>query len=84
MHRDLSCPDVWQHSLERSRARREEGGPAGRFTRPAAPSPVRRDLSDADLWRASRARSRRRHEAHDPTFDTQHLPNGDVRFARRT
>ena len=72
MHRDLSCPDVWQHSLERSRARRDrEQGPAtGRFTRPAPPSPIHRDLSDADLWRASRARSRRRHEAHDPTFDT--------------
>jgi peptidoglycan hydrolase-like protein with peptidoglycan-binding domain len=70
LHRDLSCPDVWQHSLERSRARREQDASAGRFTRPAAPSPVRRDLSDADLWRASRARSRRRHEAHDPTFES--------------
>ena len=24
------------------------------------------------------------HRAHDPAFDTEHLPNGDVRFARRT
>ena len=69
MHRDLSCPDIWEHSLERSRARRDTRSTAGRFTRPAAPRPVERDLSDSDLWRASRARSRRRHEAHDPTFE---------------
>ena len=33
------CPDVWEHSLERSRARRSAGSAAGRFTRPAAPEP---------------------------------------------
>jgi peptidoglycan hydrolase-like protein with peptidoglycan-binding domain len=69
LNRDLSCSDVWEHSLERSRARRAAGSPAQRFTKPAAPSRLVRDLSDAELWRVSQARSRRRHEAHDPTFE---------------
>ena len=69
MNRDLSCSDVWEHSLERSRARRAAGSPAQRFTKPAAPSRLVRDLSDSELWRVSQARSRRRHEAHDPTFE---------------
>ncbi len=69
MHRDLSRPDVWEHSLERSRARRSAGSDAGRFTRPAAPSRVARDVSDPELWRVSQARSRRRHEANDQTFE---------------
>ena len=70
LHRDLSCPDVWQHSLERSRARRSrEGRPPGASPARPRPSRVRRDLSDPELWRVSQARSRRRHEAHDPTFE---------------
>jgi peptidoglycan hydrolase-like protein with peptidoglycan-binding domain len=71
LHRDLSRSDVWEHSLERSRARRAERGRAGagRFTRPAPQPGGSRDLSDPELWRASRARSRRRHDAEEPTFE---------------
>ena len=39
----------------------------------------RTDLADGKLlcnWH--------HHRAHDDTYDTEHLPNGDVRFARRT
>ena len=70
LHRDLSCPDVWQHSIERSRARRGASAGGGRFTRPAPADRVLRDLTDPELWLASQARSRRRHEADDPTFDS--------------
>ncbi|HEU0025193.1 MAG TPA: peptidoglycan-binding protein [Thermoleophilaceae bacterium] len=69
MHRDLSRHDVWEHSLERSRARRAATGGAGRFTRPAVATRAARDLSDPELWRVSQARSRRRHEADEQTFE---------------
>jgi peptidoglycan hydrolase-like protein with peptidoglycan-binding domain len=69
LERDLSRPDIWEQSLERSRARRERTG--GRFARPAAAASgggALRDLADPELWDLSRVRSRTRHDAPDPTF----------------
>jgi peptidoglycan hydrolase-like protein with peptidoglycan-binding domain len=69
LERDLSRPDIWEQSLERSRARRGRTG--GRFTRPAPAAggkALLRDLADPELWDLSRVRSRTRHDAADPTF----------------
>ena len=68
MQRDLSAPDIWEFSLERSRLRRGEArrpaAGASRFARGD------RDLTDPEVWALSRSRSRRRHQAETATFES--------------
>jgi peptidoglycan hydrolase-like protein with peptidoglycan-binding domain len=64
--RDLACDDVWQQSLERSRARR------GLTSAPLAATNAR-DLTDPEAWGASTWRSTKRRE-----WRERHLSFGPI------